>query len=103
MISAYYEVISNEKLTENVYKMVLGGKTCAITAPGQFINIKLAGLFLRRPISIYDWNDNTLTIIYKVVGEGTEQMAEIKQEKSLIVLLVLVTVLTLLFRVKDRY
>ena len=83
MISAYYKVISNEKLTENVYKMVLGGETDAITAPGQFINIKLSGLFLRRPISIYDWDDKTLTIIYKVVGEGTEQMAEINAGEEL--------------------
>jgi dihydroorotate dehydrogenase electron transfer subunit len=83
MISAYYTVVSNEKLTENVYKMVLSGETSAITAPGQFINIKLSGLFLRRPISIYDWDDKTLTIIYKVVGEGTEQMAEIKAGEEL--------------------
>ena len=83
MTSGFYKVVSNEKLTENVYKMVLGGDTSSITAPGQFINIKLEGLFLRRPISIYDWDDETLTIIYKVVGEGTEQMAEIKDGVSL--------------------
>lgn len=83
MIRAYYTVVSNEKLTENVYKMVLSGETNAITAPGQFINIKLSGLFLRRPISIYDWDDKTLTIIYKVVGEGTEQMSDIKAGEKL--------------------
>jgi len=83
MTSGFYKVISNEKLTENVYNMVLGGDTSAITAPGQFINIKLEGLFLRRPISIYDWDDATLTIIYKVVGEGTEQMADIEAGKML--------------------
>lgn len=83
MTSGFYKVVSNEKLTENVYKMVLGGDTSSITAPGQFINIKLEGLFLRRPISIYDWDEKTLTIIYKVVGEGTEQMAEIKAGKEL--------------------
>ena len=83
MTSAYYDVISNEKLTENVYKMVLGGETSSITAPGQFINIKLEGFFLRRPISIYDWNDTSLTIIYKVVGQGTEAMAEIKAGEKL--------------------
>ena len=83
MTSGFYSVLSNEKLTENVYKMVLGGDTSSITAPGQFINIKLEGLFLRRPISIYDWDEKTLTIIYKVVGEGTEQMAKIKAGKEL--------------------
>lgn len=83
MTSGIYQVISNEKLTENVYKMVLGGATSSITAPGQFINIKLEGFFLRRPISIYDWDDKTITIIYKVVGEGTEAMAEIKEGEEL--------------------
>ena len=77
MTSGFYKVISNEKLTETVYKMVLSGDTKAITAPGQFINIKLEGMFLRRPISIYDWDDKSLTIIYKVVGQGTEAMAKI--------------------------
>ncbi len=83
MTSAFYQVVNNEKLTDNVYKMVLGGDTSSITAPGQFINIKLDGFFLRRPISIYDWDDKTLTIIYKVVGEGTEVMAKIKSGESL--------------------
>lgn len=83
MTSAFYDVVSNEKLTDNVYKMVLGGDTSSISAPGQFINIKLDGFFLRRPISIYDWNDDTLAIIYKVVGEGTEAMAKIKSGEKL--------------------
>ena len=79
MTSGFYKVISNEKLTENVYKMTLSGDTSKISAPGQFINIKLDGLFLRRPISIYDWNAETITIIYKVVGQGTEAMAKIEK------------------------
>ena len=54
--------------------MVLGGDTQYITSPGQFINIQLDGKFLRRPISVCDYSDDTITIIYKVVGEGTEQM-----------------------------
>ena len=83
MTSGFYKVISNEKLTQNVYKMELSGDTSTISAPGQFINIKLDGLFLRRPISIYDWNDETITIIYKVVGQGTEAMAEIKSGNEL--------------------
>ena len=66
-----YKILSNEPLTATVFKMVLQGDTGAITAPGQFINIKLEGKFLRRPISVCDYNDATITIIYKVVGEGT--------------------------------
>lgn len=70
-----YKILSNEPLTATVFKMVLQGDTGAITAPGQFINIKLEGKFLRRPISVCDYNDTTITIIYKVVGEGTQQMS----------------------------
>ena len=70
-----YKILSNEPLTATVFKMVLQGDTGAITAPGQFINIKLEGKFLRRPISVCDYNDATITIIYKVVGEGTQQMS----------------------------
>ena len=69
-----YKILSNDALTEDVYKMVLGGDTQYIIAPGQFINIQLDGKFLRRPISVCDYSDDTITIIYKVVGEGTEQM-----------------------------
>lgn len=69
-----YKILSNDALTEDVYKMVLGGDTQYITASGQFINIQLDGKFLRRPISVCDYSDDTITIIYKVVGEGTEQM-----------------------------
>lgn len=83
MTAGFYKVIENVKLTQNVYKMVLSGDTTAICAPGQFINIKLSGFFLRRPISIYDWNDETITIIYKVVGQGTEAMADIKPGEEL--------------------
>ena len=78
MIQAIYEIVSNEALTASVYKMVLKGDTKEITAPGQFINIKLDGFFLRRPISICDWEENALTIVYKVVGRGTKKMAEMK-------------------------
>ena len=70
-----FQIRNNTALTDNVYKMVLAGDTSAITAPGQFVNIQLAGKFLRRPISVCDWDDKALTIIYKVVGKGTEQMS----------------------------
>ena len=75
MKQSIFEIVSNEALTDCVYKMVLGGDTSAITAPGQFVNIRLDGMFLRRPISVCDFDENTLTIIYKVVGKGTEAMS----------------------------
>ena len=70
-----YKIIENKASTKDVYKMILEGDTQYITAPGQFINLKLEGKFLRRPISVCDYDDKTITIIYKVVGEGTEQMS----------------------------
>lgn len=72
---AIYSVLSNEPLTNGVYRMVLEGDSQWITRPGQFVNIELEGFYLRRPISISDWSDNTITIIYKVVGRGTEVMS----------------------------
>ena len=75
MKQGLFKIIENKPLTDCVYKMVLQGDTSAITAPGQFVNIKLEGLFLRRPISVSDVNGDLLTIIYKVVGKGTAQMA----------------------------
>lgn len=73
-----YKILSNELLTKDVYKMVLEGDTEYITAPGQFINIALDGKYLRRPISVCDYDGDCITIIYKVVGEGTEQMSALK-------------------------
>lgn len=73
-----YKILSNEPLTKDVYKMVLEGDTKYITAPGQFINIALDGKYLRRPISVCDYDEDCITIIYKVVGEGTEQMSAFK-------------------------
>ena len=77
MKQTIFETISNEALTRDVYRMVLSGDTSAITAPGQFVEIALPGKFLRRPISVCDWSENQLTLIYKVVGQGTEQMASL--------------------------
>ena len=79
MKQSIFEILSNEALTDSVYKMVLGGDTSAINASGQFVNIQLDGLFLRRPISVCDYDEKTLTIIYKVVGKGTETMASMKE------------------------
>ena len=74
MKQSIFTILENTPLTRDVYRMILEGDTSAITAPGQFVNIQLAGKFLRRPISVCDWNETTLTIIYKVVGHGTEAM-----------------------------
>ena len=81
MKQGLFEIIENTPLTENVYKMVMQGDTSAITASGQFVNILLEGLYLRRPISVCDVVDDKLTIIYKVVGKGTKQMSEMKSGK----------------------
>ena len=81
-----YTIVSNEPLTPAVYRMVLAGDTQYITRSGQFVNIELEGKFLRRPISVCDYNDTTLTIIYKVVGRGTEQMRQMERGKELDIL-----------------
>lgn len=81
-----FEVLSNDKIAKDVFKMVLKGDTQYITAPGQFVNIKLDGKFLRRPISVCDCEDDKLTIIYKVVGEGTEQMSVVETGSTLDIL-----------------
>ena len=75
MKQSIFEILTNTPLTSSVYKMTLRGDTSAVTAPGQFVEIALPGKFLRRPISVCDWAENRLTLIYKVVGHGTEQMA----------------------------
>lgn len=86
MKQSIFEVKANTKIAENTYKMVLGGDCSGITAAGQFVNIKLDGFFLRRPISVCDYNDNELTLIYKVVGKGTEYMAELGSGEKLDIL-----------------
>ena len=75
MKQSIFEIVSNEALTDSVYKMILAGDTSDITNCGQFVNIQLDGMYLRRPISVCDYDDKTLTIVYKVVGKGTEAMA----------------------------
>ena len=86
MKQSIFTIVSNEALTDCVYKMVLAGDTSAITAPGQFVNIQLSGKFLRRPISVCNWDETTLTIVYKVVGHGTEQMSAMKAGEKLDIL-----------------
>ncbi len=75
MKQSFFDIIENTPLTESVYRLVLRGDTSCITRPGQFVNIALSGKFLRRPISVCDAEAGTLTLLYKVVGSGTEQMA----------------------------
>ena len=86
MKQSIFEIKSNREIAKDTFEMVLAGDTSDVTAPGQFVNIKLEGFFLRRPISVCDWNEESLTIIYKVVGQGTEVMAEMKPGESLDIL-----------------
>lgn len=81
-----YKIKSNTKIAKNVYEMVLEGDTTYIVRPGQFINIELEGCYLRRPISVCDYDATTITIIYKVVGNGTEKMATLQEGQELDIL-----------------
>ena len=74
-----FEIKENRPLTKDIMEMILAGDTSDITRPGQFVNIKLDGLYLRRPISICDAEEGKLTLIYKVVGKGTEQMRDMTE------------------------
>jgi len=92
MTQETFKILSNKLITSEdaavapVYKMSLIGDTDAITAPGQFVNIKIDGLFLRRPISVCDVYGNTLYLVYKVVGEGTEKLSMMRSGDSLDIL-----------------
>lgn len=76
MKQGIFEALSVREIAKNTHEMVLSGDTSAITAPGQFVNIKLDGLYLRRPMSVCDLSEGRLTIIFKAVGKGTAQMAQ---------------------------
>ena len=77
MKQSIFTIVSNKALTDAVYKMVLEGDTSAITNCGQFVDLRLPEKYLRRPISVCDYKESTLTLIYKVVGSGTEIMASL--------------------------
>ena len=79
-------ITENVPVTNCVYRMRLEGADLEAQNPGGFVNIRLDGLFLRRPISVYDSEPGSLTILYKVVGKGTEQMAAMKPGETLDVL-----------------
>ena len=78
MIQGKFKIVENVELVSGVYRMKLQGDTSAISTPGQFVNIQLDGLFLRRPISVCDVEGDILTIIYKVVGKGTRAMSQMQ-------------------------
>ena len=86
MKQGIFTIRSNEALTDVVYKMVLEGDTSAITNCGQFVDLRLPEKYLRRPISVCDYDEETLTLIYKVVGSGTEIMASLPAGTKLDVL-----------------
>lgn len=75
MTEGWYTVTKNHPLTATVWEMTLKGDTSALRRPGQFVNIRLDGRYLRRPISVCDWRDGAITLVYKVVGGGTAQMS----------------------------
>lgn len=81
-----FSIRENVPIADGVYRMRLAGDTSGITAPGQFVNIKLDGLYLRRPISVCDMEDGELTLIYKTVGHGTEQMSRMGEGERLDIL-----------------
>ena len=85
MKQSIFEILQTEQLTRDVYRTTFAADTSEVK-PGQFVNILLDGLYLRRPISVYDVDDSTLTIIYKVVGKGTEQLSQLPAGTKLDVL-----------------
>ncbi len=86
MKQGLYTIKSNRALTRDMYEMILTGDTSDMTAPGQFVNLLLDGFFLRRPISVCNTEGDTFTILYKVIGKGTEKMAGMQAGEALDVL-----------------
>lgn len=86
MKQSIFKITENTRLTTDVYKMKLSGDVSEITSSGQFVNIKLNGLYLRRPISVCDCENGVLTLVYKTVGKGTAQMAAMTVGEELDVL-----------------
>ena len=80
------KITENVRIAENVYRMTLEGPELEEQKPGQFVNIRLEGQFLRRPISVHDSEPGRLVIIYKAVGKGTEQMSRMTAGETLDVL-----------------
>lgn len=83
MKQGLYTIRRNRALTDDVFELCLSGDTTTITAPGQFVNIKIDGCFLRRPISVCDWDEEGLTLVIKKVGEGTALLAGMREGQTL--------------------
>ena len=88
MKQAFFEILSNEKLAKDVFRLVLSGDTDGIK-PGQFVNVLLENKYLRRPVSVCDADGKKLTLIYKVVGSGTAELSGYVPGKALDILTVL--------------
>ena len=86
MKQQFFKITKNIKIAKDVMLMELSGDTSDLSTPGQFVNIKIEGQFLRRPISVCDYNEETITLIYKVVGQGTEVMAKMEKGTELLTL-----------------
>ncbi|MBQ1411134.1 MAG: dihydroorotate dehydrogenase electron transfer subunit [Oscillospiraceae bacterium] len=86
MKDSLFTISEQRQLTESVFEMKLTGDTSAITRPGQFVNLRLDGLYLRRPISVCNLEGNRLTLVYKVVGKGTAQLSKLQPGQQLPVL-----------------
>ena len=86
MKQTIFTIQENKQLTETTWRMKLKGDTSEIISAGQFVNIKLDGYFLRRPISVCDVEGDILTIIYKILGRGTEEMTHFHIGKELDIL-----------------
>ena len=81
-----YEIISNREIGEGIFEMVLSGNGREIKTPGQFIDLRVDGFYLRRPISIAGWTDESLTIVYRVAGNGTKTMSQMPAGREIMAL-----------------
>ena len=86
MLQEQYVITENRKIAPATYEMTLKGDTSAIRVPGQFVNIKVPGCYLRRPFSVTTWDNDTFRIMYKSVGHGTDKMAEMESGTSMDIL-----------------
>lgn len=81
-----YQIIENAKIAPNVFLMDLAGDTSMLKAPGQFCQIAIPGFYLRRPISVCDWDENGMTLIYKAIGQGTDALSRMETGDTLDIL-----------------
>ncbi len=75
MKQVVFEITDNRPIADSVYLLSLSGDTSAVAAPGQFVNLRLDGFYLRRPLSVFDCSEGRLRLIYKVVGQGTAALS----------------------------